>query len=171
MKIILVGYMGCGKSTLSRRIARQLGLRAFDTDAEVEALGGASVADLFRYEGEESFRLREREVVERLAASDEALVVATGGGLPLWQDNMDRLNALGITVYLRRSAECIARRLSPYGRRKRPRLSGLSDDELVDFMRRDIAVREPFYARARVVVDCDALSDDEIVERILTELK
>ena len=61
----------------------------------------------------------------------------------------------------------IARRLSPYGRQKRPRLRGLDDAELVEFMSRDMAAREPFYAQAQQIVDCGELSDDEVVEPIL----
>ena len=64
----------------------------------------------------------------------------------------------------------IASRLSPYGRRKRPRLRGLDDAGLVAFMEGDMAVREPFYAQAHLVVDCDAMSDDQVVEHILRQL-
>lgn len=71
---------------------------------------------------------------------------------------MQRMNGVGHTVFLHRTAEQIARRLSPYGRRKRPRLRGLDDAGLVAFMERDMAVREPFYAQAHLVVDCDAMS-------------
>lgn len=163
--------MGCGKSTLARKIARRLGVEAVDTDRAVEDREGATVADIFRYEGEERFREVEREVLERLIADPATRVVSTGGGLPLWRDNMARMNEVGTTVYLRRSAEQIARRLSPYGRQKRPRLRGLSDGELVGFMARDIAEREPCYAQARWVFACDALSDDEVAEKILAELK
>lgn len=169
-KLFLVGYMGCGKSTLARKLSRRTGLRAVDTDAEVERIEGASVGDIFRYEGEERFRELERAVVARLAASDEACIVATGGGLPTWSDNMDVLAAAGRTVYLRRSAESIVARLSPYGRAKRPRLQGLEGAELVEFMRRDIAGRESCYAQASLVLDCDALSDEEAVERIIRYL-
>ncbi len=169
--LFLVGYMGCGKSTLARKIARRLGVEAVDTDRAVEEREGATVADIFRYEGEQRFREVEREVLERLIADPATRVVSTGGGLPLWRDNMARMNEAGTTVYLRRSAEQIARRLSPYGRQKRPRLRGLSDGELVGFMARDIAEREPCYAQARWVFDCDALSDDEVAEKILAELK
>ncbi|MDE5708057.1 MAG: AAA family ATPase [Alistipes sp.] len=169
--LFLVGYMGCGKSTLARRIARRLGVEAVDTDRAVEEREGAAVADIFRYEGEEHFRLVEREVLEQVIASGHGVVVSTGGGLPVWRDNMERMNGVGITVYLRRSADRIARRLSPYGRQKRPRLRGLSDEELVGFMSRDMAERDPFYARAHCIVDCDRLSDDEAVEKILAEFK
>lgn len=167
--LFLVGYMGCGKSTLGRKLARRLGVAFVDTDALVEQREGAAVADVFRYEGEEHFRQVEREVLEDVIASEDAAVVSTGGGLPVWGDNMQRMNEAGDTVYLRRSAEQIARRLSPYGRQKRPRLRGLSDEELVGFMERDMAAREPFYTQARLIVDCTETSDEELVERILRE--
>jgi len=170
VKLFLVGYMGCGKSTLSRKLSRRLGIRSADTDSEVERSEGASVADIFRYEGESYFREAERAAAIRLAGSDDAVIVATGGGLPVWNDNMALLNRLGTTVYLRRSAANIASRLSPYGRNKRPKLRGLSDEELVGFMAEHIAAREPFYAQAALTIDCDALTDEEIMERILAYL-
>lgn len=120
--LFLVGYMGCGKSTLGRKLARRLGVPFADTDALVERREGASVADVFRYEGEACFRRIEREVLEETVGAGEAAVVSTGGGLPVWGDNMAYMNRAGRTVYLRRTAEQIARRLSPYGRQKRPRL-------------------------------------------------
>lgn len=165
--LFLVGYMGCGKSTLGRKLARRLGTSFIDTDALVEQQEGASVADVFRYEGEPRFREVEREVLDKVIAGAEFAVVSTGGGLPTWGDNMACMNEVGHTVYLRRTPEQISLRLSPYGRRKRPRLQGLSDEELVLFMSRDMAVREPFYAQASLVIDCDPLSDDELVERIV----
>ena len=168
--LFLVGYMGCGKSTLGRKLARRLGVDFVDTDALVEEREGASVADVFRYEGEERFRQAERRVLDEVIAGNPFVVVSTGGGLPTWSDNMARMNDAGHTVYLRRSAEQIARRLSPYGRRKRPRLQGLNDEELVAFMERDMAAREPFYAQATLIVDCDWLSDEEVVEFILERI-
>ena len=162
-----MGYLGCGKSTLGRRLARRLGVPFVDTDSRVEEREGASVSDLFRYEGEQRFREIEREVLDAAIAGNDSAVISTGGGLPVWGDNMARMNAAGCTVYLRRSAENIAGRLSPYGRRKRPRLQGLNDEELVAFMTRDMASREPFYSRAKLILACDSLPDDELVERIV----
>lgn len=165
--LFLVGYMGCGKSTLGRKLARRLGVEFADTDVLLEQREGASVADVYELAGAEYFRRAERAVLDGLIASGDCLVVSTGGGLPAWGDNMARMNAAGTTVYLRRPAEQIARRLSPYGRQKRPRLRGLSDDELVAFMRRDMADREPFYAQARLIVDCVGKTDAELVEWII----
>lgn len=166
-RFFLVGYMGCGKSTLGRRLARRLGIPFVDTDTLVERHEGASVADVFHYEGEQRFRELEREVLERAIAEYPSAVISTGGGLPVWRDNMSCMNAAGHTVYLRRTAENIAGRLSPYGRQKRPRLRGLDDEQLVRFMRQDMAGREPFYRQAELVLDCSGLSDGELVERIL----
>lgn len=165
--LFLIGYMGCGKSTLGRKLAQRLGVGFADTDALIEAREGASVADIFQLAGERYFRQTERAVLEELIASAEPLVVSTGGGLPVWEDNLARMNASGTTVYLKREAGQIARRLSPYGRQKRPRLRGLSDDELVAFMQRDMAAREPFYAQARLVAECAEKSDNELIDWIL----
>lgn len=169
--LFLVGYMGCGKSSLGRRLARRLGVETVDTDTLIERMEGASVSDVFRYEGEERFRELEREALERIVARGERVVASTGGGLPVWRDNMARMNETGATVYLRRAAEQIAARLTPYGRQKRPRLRGLSDEELVPFMRRDMAAREPYYAQAQLTVDCTVMADDEVVVRILKWLE
>ena len=169
--IFLVGYMGCGKSTLGRKLSRRLGWRLVDTDSEVERLEGASVSDIFRYEGEEIFRQREREVIEQLLQSPAPLVVATGGGLPAWRDNMERLGEGGLTIYIRRSAQNIASRLSPYGRQKRPKLRGLSDEELIDFMARNMAERAPYYERARLTLEGESFSDEALVEQILNYIE
>lgn len=168
--LFLVGYMGCGKSTLGRRLAKRLGVPFVDTDALIEQREGAAVADVFQYEGEQRFREVEREVLEELLAGGGDRVVSTGGGLPVWQDNMARMNEAGTTFYLRRSACQIADRLSPYGRQKRPKLRGLSDEELVPFMKHDMAARESFYAQAHTVVDCSSLSDEAVLEFIIDKL-
>lgn len=170
-KIFLVGYMGCGKSTLGRRLSRRLGWRLVDTDTEIERLEGASVADIFRYEGEEHFRQMERRVVERLREDAEPLIISTGGGLPLWEDNMALIRCSGLTVYLHRSAENIASRLSPYGRQRRPKLRGLNDEELVAFMREDIARREPRYRESELILQAEQMSDDELVSAVVNYLK
>ena len=168
MKIFLVGYMGCGKSSLGRKVAKAGGMRFVDMDSIIEQREGASVNDIFRYEGEEYFRQLERAIIDELAQSDEDLVISTGGGVPTWQDNMQRINQIGKSVYLRRTAQQIASRLSPHGRQKRPKLRGLNDEELVAFMTENMAQRVPYYALASHCVDCASLSDEELVENILS---
>ena len=171
MMLVLVGYAGSGKSSLAKRLAKALGVGYIDTDTLVEQSVGATIADIFHYEGEEYFRRAEREVVDRLMAEGYNGIVATGGGLPAWEDNMERLNDIGTTIYLKRSPEQILSRLSAYGRQKRPMFRGKSDEELLVFMHEHLAVREPYYAKANIVVDCNTMSDDAVVNYIIERVK
>ena len=166
MKLFLVGYMGCGKSTTGRRAARRLGVAYADTDTMVEQREGASVNDIFHYEGESYFRRVEREVLDELIARDEDMIISTGGGLPTCGDNMEQMNRAGVTVWIDRSAAQTAKRLSPYGRQKRPKLRGLSDEELVEFMQRNMEERRAFYSQAHHHIEVDALSDYELSDRV-----
>lgn len=168
MVVFLVGYMGCGKSTIARRLSRALGMRCIDTDAEVERREGAAIVDIFRYNGEEYFRRAERAVLEDIVAEGCDAVVATGGGLPVWGDNMEYMNSTGRTVYIRRTAEQIVSRLSPYGRMKRPKLRGLNDEEIVEYMRAGIESRRTVYERSMLTVDGGECSDDNMTA-IITE--
>ncbi len=171
MLIFLVGYAGSGKSSLGRRLARELGVGFIDTDKLIEQSEGATIADIFYYEGEEYFRRAERGVVERLVAEGFSGVVATGGGLATWGDNMSLIGSAGLTVYLRRSPEQILGRLSSYGREKRPMFRGRTDEELLEFMHRQMAEREPYYLKSQLVVECSAISDDEAVRVIAERVK
>lgn len=171
MKLFLIGYMGCGKSSLGRKIAKRGGMRFVDMDSMIEEREGASVSDIFHYQGETYFREKERGLIEELATEQDDVVVSTGGGVPTWQDNMARMNEIGECVYLRRTAEQIASRLSPHGRQKRPKLRGLNDDELVAFMTANMAEREPYYSQAKHCIDCASMSDEELIEKILSVAK
>lgn len=170
MRLYLIGYMGCGKSTIGRKIARYAYMRFVDTDSKVEQREGATVADIITNQGEEYFRTVEQAVLADTAADDD-IVVSTGGGLPVWGDNMARIAQLGVSVYLRRSPKNIISRLSPYGRQKRPKFRGLNDEQLLAFMTTHMAEREPIYSQADIVIDCDTMSDNEIIELINREIK
>lgn len=158
MILFVVGYMGAGKSGIGREAARWTGMRFADTDHEVEALHGATVAGIFAGEGEAAFRKSEREVLERLADVHDDMIVATGGGLPCEGDAMDFMNEVGRTVYLRLSPAKLLHRLRP-GQARRPKLNGMDDEAILEYVERTLPVREEFYMRASMVIDCDALSD------------
>lgn len=166
MILFLVGYAGSGKSTLGRHLARRLSCQVVDTDKRVEQMVGASVADIFHYEGEEYFRQAEREALESALSSGDTLIISTGGGLPTWRDNMEWMNGVGVTIYLKRTPEQILSRLSAYGREKRPMFRGKSDEELLEFMREQMAMREEYYAKSKISIDCMSMSDDAAVEYI-----
>ena len=83
---------------------------------------------------------------------------------------MEQMRGLGITVYLRRSPKNIISRLSPYGRQKRPKIRGMNDEQLLEFMTAHMAEREPIYSQADVVLDCDKMADNEVIDTILQKI-
>ncbi|MBE6194400.1 MAG: shikimate kinase [Rikenellaceae bacterium] len=165
MRLYLTGYMGTGKSTLGRKIAKRTELPFLDTDKMVEEAEEAVVADIITYAGEEYFRRAESRALEQTAEYESA-IISTGGGLPVWGDNQAWIAEHGVSVYLKRTPEQILSRLSPHGRYKRPKLRGLSDEEVLQVMREGIAEREPIYSKADIVIECDKVSDDEIVDKL-----
>lgn len=166
MRLYLIGYMATGKSTIGRKIAKRTELPFFDTDHMVEEAEGAECADIITYAGEEYFRNAERRALEKTAEESDA-IISTGGGLPVWGDNQSWIAEHGVSVYLKRSPEQIISRLSPHGRQKRPKFRGLSDEELLQFMHKHLAEREPTYLKADIVVDCSEVSDWEIADRLV----
>lgn len=168
MLIFLVGYMGCGKSTIGRSLSKKLGMRFLDTDTQLEQRCGKSVSEIFASEGEERFRELEREALSE-AASEKDAVVATGGGAPCFFDNMEAMNRAGVTVYFKMGAEKLAARLE-HGKAKRPLLRGKSGPELIGFIRENIGRREPFYLKSKLIINCDGVSDDYIAEHVASYL-
>lgn len=141
--LILIGFMGVGKSTVGEICARELGYAFCDTDAMIEAQSGRSIATLFAQEGETAFRKRERELIAELTAKS-GLVIATGGGAPLDPINGERLRAGGMVVLLTASPQEILRRIGDT--RSRPLLAEADDPGAkIDAMLRS---RNPVYREA-----------------------
>ncbi len=171
MVVFLIGYMGCGKSTVGRRLARTLGYDFVDMDSEIEREEGMSVADIFAQKGESYFRAKETEHLERYA-SGSRIVVATGGGAPCVGNNMEVMHRGGaVTVYLKMSPAKLVERLGGHGREKRPLIRGMNDGELLEFIGRTLPGREEIYERARLVIACDRVSDDYIASHIEQYIK
>ena len=165
MILFLIGYMGCGKSSIGRELARRTGFAFVDMDREVEReCGGRTVSQIFEQEGEAFFRACERKTLERLCTG-ERMIVATGGGVPCFGDNMEVMNAAGRTVYFKMTPPKLAQRLH-HGRDKRPILRGMDDEQLLRFIERNLREREPFYSQASMVIDCDGVSDDYICNHV-----
>ena len=165
MIIFLVGFMGCGKSTVARGLARLSGYRYVDLDTMIcERAGVESVAEIFASKGEDEFRRMEREAIDSLILEGD-VIVATGGGAPCYGDNMDRLMATGVTVYLKMSPEALTERLQ-HVRIVRPKIVGKSPEELYSYVTELLAEREPYYLRSRIVIDCDDVPSKVVVSRL-----
>lgn len=162
--IILVGFMGAGKSACGRMLARRLGRCFVETDDMIVARDGRSISEIFRQDGEAAFRRLETEVLEalRLKSGD---VIATGGGLPCRDGRMEALRALGTVVWLHGELAALLARARRTG--GRPMLQGRSPEEIEALYR----AREPFYRQAHLVVDTAGLGVDQVVRRVLAALR
>lgn len=161
--LFLIGYMGCGKSTIGRALAKALGWEFVDVDKMIEQQEGMSIAEIFESKGEEYFRGIEAKVIDSF--SSQGVVVATGGGMPCRGDNMERLNEKGETIYLKMSASKLFGRLDG-GRKKRPLIKDLNDEQLKLFIADNLELREKYYSKAKVIIDCDGVSDSYVIDHI-----
>lgn len=175
MNVYLIGYRGSGKSTVAPLVARALSTGAHvwktvDTDDIVEADAKQSIADLFAKFGESDFRRRESDVIEQLA-SQSALIVSLGGGAPLLETNRQLISNSGRVVWLRGQPELLWKRISQdqTTKQRRPNLTKRGGfNEVVQLL----SQRSPVYeACADYTIDVDALSPEEIADRIVNQFQ
>jgi shikimate kinase/3-dehydroquinate synthase len=163
--IVLVGLMGAGKTSIGRRLAARLGLPFRDADAEIELAAGCTVPELFERYGEREFRDGERRVIRRLLSGDP-LVLATGGGAFMDPETRETIRAEGVSVWLRCKLPTLLRRVA--ARDNRPLLQNGDPGEILS---RLMAVRDPVYAEADLVVDCADESPDTTTGHVLQTLQ
>jgi shikimate kinase len=162
--IILVGFMGTGKSASGRIVAKRLGRELVDMDALIEKRQGKTIPDIFAQDGEPFFRRLERDLVKELAARED-LVIAPGGGIVLNPDNIADFSATGVVVCLRALPETILARVGQ--ETHRPLLQG---GDKLGKIRELLDRRKPLYDAIRLRVDTDGLTPEEVAERILAFL-
>jgi shikimate kinase len=162
--VILVGFMGAGKSVCGRLLARRLGRCFVETDDMIVAADGRSIPDIFRESGEVRFRQLEADTIESLKLKSGD-VIATGGGMPCRDGRMEVLRELGTVVWLDGDVRELHERASRIG--KRPMLEGRSMEEVETLYRS----RQPYYRRAHITIDTTGIGADQVVARILTALR
>ncbi len=160
MRIFLVGFMGCGKSTKAKQLAHRLGCPVIDLDAVMVDEQGKTIAEYFAENGEANFRKLESETLKQYNYP-ETCVVATGGGLPCFFDNMEWMNANGRTIYLQMTPPQLVSRL--HNREKRPLLKGMDDEQLLAFVEMKLTERNVFYMQAQLVVNAFDLDVEELL--------
>ncbi|HEK20760.1 shikimate kinase [Mucilaginibacter sp.] len=165
--IFLVGFMGCGKTTMGRKLSNALGYEFVDLDHQFEENAGISIAEYFSKNGEDAFREQESKILKETHYPQNA-VISTGGGLPCFFDNMDWMNANGQTVYMKLTPKMLASRLEN-AKTPRPVLQGRKGQDLVDFIESKLAEREPHYSKASIVAESFAdLTPENIMYLLAT---
>ena len=172
IRIILIGYMGAGKTTIGKTLAKQLGVPFYDLDWYIETRMRKKVKQIFDERGEEGFRVIEKNMLHE-AAEFENVVIACGGGTPCFFDNMEYMVGQGDVVYLRGTPEVLFRHLK-MGKGVRPLLLGKNDEELLEYIRENVRKREEFYTKANHIIDIPCMEDEdkiqETTDKIITAL-
>ncbi len=158
-RIILIGYMGAGKTTVGRELAKELGLMFYDLDWYITSRMRRTVAQLFEEHGEDGFRQIERNMLHEVAEF-ENIVLSCGGGTPCFFDNMDYMNQKGETVYLKATPEVLYAHLK-MGKGVRPLLLNKTPEQVEAFVKTQLKEREPFYTKAKHTFDVSLLDNNE----------
>lgn len=164
MRIYLIGYMGCGKSTLGRRLSKYLNLQFVDMDHYIEERNYKTIPQIFADEGEAEFRKKERKALEELSEFTD-IIIATGGGAPCFFDNIDLMNKTGKTIYLNIEPAILAERLIK-SKTERPLIKGKSKEELIAFIDESLKNRNKFYSKAQFQITKPDVNAEEVKKLI-----
>lgn len=171
MKIVLVGYMGSGKSTLGKLLSKKLNINFIDLDDYIIAQVNMSIPELFKTKGELFFRKKERECLQELLSKKASFILATGGGTPCYGDNLGLIQEkTTYDFYLKLSIPSLVERLLPE-KEHRPLLKDISNEELPEFIGKHLFERNNYYLKANHIITCDGLDSEAIVNKIMANLK
>ena len=168
-RIILIGYMGSGKTTVGKALSKATGMMFYDLDWYIESRRRKKVAEIFAEVGEEGFRKIEYNMLHEVAEF-ENVIISCGGGTPCFFDNIDYLNQQGDVVYLKATPETLYRHLL-MAKVERPLLKGKSPDELIAYITHHLKEREPFYEQARYHLDVNVLDNYDKIQTSVQRLR
>lgn len=160
--IILIGFMGSGKTSLGKQLARARKCCFYDTDHMIEQKYNKTISQIFKEQGEEYFRLLETAMLEQLLSKNECFVLSVGGGLPIRPENHEYLKKIGKIIYLNPSKEVLIGRLR--GDKNRPLLKGNDLEKKIDLLMNER--KEVYETLANQIIDTDGMSFEEIISQI-----
>ena len=168
-RIILVGYMGSGKTTVGKALSKATGMMFYDLDWYIESRMRKSVSQIFAERGEEGFRKIEYNMLHEVAEFED-VIISCGGGTPCFFDNMDYLNQQGDVIYLKATPETLYKHLL-MAKIERPLLKGKSAEELIAYITEHLKERSPFYEKARYILDVNVLDDYDKIQGSVASLR
>ncbi|WP_428067593.1 shikimate kinase [Chryseobacterium gambrini] len=169
MIISLVGYMGSGKSHISKILSDKLNFKLIDLDKEISKRNKMTIPEIFDKKGEIYFRKLERETLEEILASEKNTILSLGGGTPVYYNNMEIINHNSKSVFLRASVATLAERLSKQ-KEKRPLIANIVDENLAEFIAKHLFERNDFYNKAQISVITDNRTPEDIASEITEKL-
>ena len=168
-RIILIGYMGAGKTTIGKALSKELGIAFYDLDWYIESRMRKTVSEIFAERGEEGFRQIEYNMLHEVAEFED-VIISCGGGTPCFFDNMDYLNQQGQVVYLKAEPEVLYKHLL-MAKVERPLLKGKSKEELLTFIKEQLEKREPFYTKAHYTLDVSLMDNYDKIKISVEKIK
>jgi len=169
-KIILLGYMGCGKSTIAKLLANSTSFSYLDLDEIIEKNENASVKNIFSEKGEIYFRKLEHQILEKLINNQESFILSLGGGTPCYSNNHEFLKSSNVIyIYLKASVETLYDRLL-YSNSERPLIANKNPEEMKEFIAKSLFDRSYYYNQAQFKISVDGKSSEEIISEIETIL-
>jgi len=171
MIVVLLGYMGSGKSTVGQILAEKLNTNFVDLDEFIEQKQQATISEIFNSKGEIFFRIVEAEAVKQLCDHSDSLVLALGGGTPCYSDTMQFLvnHPNVVTIVLNISIKNLSERLI-HEKAKRPLIANLKNEDIPEFIAKHLFERSFYYNQAEIGIQTDTLSVAEIVATIQSKL-
>ncbi|MFC4740556.1 shikimate kinase [Flavobacterium ponti] len=167
MKIVLVGYMGVGKTSLGKKLEKKVGFSCYDLDELIEKSENSTIETIFKDKGEVYFRKVEHELFKTFIERDEDFILSLGGGTPCYANNHLLLQRDDVTsVYLKASVSALVEKLKNK-RAKRPLIKNLSEDELQEYIAKHLFDRNYYYQNSKFIINVDGKKKKEIVDEIL----
>jgi shikimate kinase len=171
LKVVLVGLPGSGKSTFGRQLAEHLKFPFLDLDLLVELKTQSKISEIFSIHGEGKFREIETQVLEEVLTNEESFVLATGGGAPCFNDNMELINLKSVSVYLDVPMISISNRIRSSKVQNRPMFQGLDQGEITLKLKNLLSQREIFYNQAKIKLSGDDFSTELLMYELINQLK
>lgn len=168
MKIFLLGFMGCGKTTIGKKLAHRMNYLFIDTDRMIENHNNSTIYKLFTTYGEDKFRKLERDTIRSL--SNENKIIATGGGTPCYLNNMEWIKNNGISIYLNLNHKSLFHRLKN-AKENRPLIKDLDNNQLSHYIITNLNKRKKYYSQADITIEVINLDIKEIQSQILDYCK
>jgi len=165
-KIILLGYMGSGKSTIAKSLSENTQIELFDLDEMIEKKAGLSVKNIFEKKGEIYFRKLEHQILKELISFPKKMIISLGGGTPCYAGNHEMLNYENVaSIYLKASIDTLFKRLL-VNKEERPLIAEKSEHEMKEYIAMHLFERSYFYNQATYAISVDGKSIEEVVSEI-----